>query len=143
MRSTSFGSGSLISAGRNATLLDQPEPRMSPQNPLLSDAALPAFSRIGAADVVPAIDTILADYQAGIDAITAAGAPPPQQSDMFEHVMLEQERLDQRLSRAWAPVSHLHAVADTKELRAAYEQAEEKITDFASALGQNRDLYAK
>ena len=111
---------------------------MSPQNPLLSDAALPAFSRIGAADVVPAIDTILADYQAGIDAITAAGA----QHD-FEHVMLQQERLDQRLSRAWAPVSHLHAVADTKELRTAYEQAEEKITDFASALGQNRDLYAK
>jgi oligopeptidase A len=40
-------------------------------------------------------------------------------------------------------VSHLHAVADTRELRAAYEQAEEKITDFASALGQNRDLHAK
>jgi oligopeptidase A len=111
---------------------------MSTENPLLSDASLPAFSRIGAADVVPAIDAILADYQAGIERLTAAGAPRD-----FVHVMLEQERLDQRLSRAWAPVSHLHAVADTRELRAAYEQAEEKITDFASALGQNRDLYAK
>jgi oligopeptidase A len=111
---------------------------MSTENPLLSDAPLPAFSRIGAADVVPAIEAILADYQAGIERLAAAGAP-----DDFAHVMLEQERLDQRLSRAWAPVSHLHAVADTKELRAAYEQAEEKITDFASALGQNRDLYAK
>src|SRR6185312_908647 len=76
--------------------------------------------------------------QAGIERLTTAEAPGD-----FEHVMLEQERLDQRLSRAWAPVSHLHAVADGKELRAAYEQAEEKITDFASALGQNRDLYAK
>jgi oligopeptidase A len=111
---------------------------MSTENPLLSDASLPAFSRIGAADVVPAIDAILADYQAGIERLTAAGAPRD-----FVHVMLEQERLDQRLSRAWAPVSHLHAVADTRELRAAYEQAEEKITDFASALGQNRDLHAK
>jgi len=111
---------------------------MSTENPLLSDASLPAFSRIGAADVVPAIDAILDDYQAGIERLTAAGAPRD-----FVHVMLEQERLDQRLSRAWAPVSHLHAVADTRELRAAYEQAEEKITDFASALGQNRDLYAK
>ncbi|HJR13723.1 MAG TPA: M3 family metallopeptidase, partial [Rhodanobacteraceae bacterium] len=110
---------------------------MSTDNPLLSDAPLPAFSKIRAADIGPAIDTILADYQSGIDAITMAGA-----SRDFDHVMLEQERLDQRLSRAWAPVSHLHAVADTPELRAAYEQAEEKITDFASGLGQNRDLYA-
>ena len=111
---------------------------MPTENPLLSDAPLPAFSRIGAVDVVPAIDTILADYQFGIDRLTAAGSPHD-----FDHVMLEQERLDQRLAHAWAPVSHLHAVADSKELRAAYEQAEEKITDFASALGQNRGLYAK
>jgi len=111
---------------------------MPTENPLLSDAPLPAFSRIGAVDVVPAIDTILADYQSGIDRLTAAGSPHD-----FDHVMLEQERLDQRLAHAWAPVSHLHAVADSKELRAAYEQAEEKITDFASALGQNRGLYAK
>jgi oligopeptidase A len=111
---------------------------MSTENPLLSEAPLPAFSRIGAADVVPAIETILADYQAGIDRLAAPDAPAD-----FGHVMLEQERLDQRLSRAWAPVSHLHAVADTRELRAAHEQAEEKITDFAAALGQNRDLYAK
>jgi len=115
---------------------------MSTDNPLLSDAPLPAFSKIQAADVVPAIDTILADYRRSIDAITSPDASRQPQSDMFDRVMLEQERLDQRLSHAWAPVSHLHAVADSKELRAAYEEAEEKITDFASALGQNRDLYA-
>jgi oligopeptidase A len=127
----------LILARANATLWNPPERDMAADNPLLNDAALPAFSKIRAADVVPAIDTILSDYQRGIDALVAPGAPHD-----FAHVMLEQERLDQRLSHAWAPVSHLHAVADTKELRAAYEAAEEKITDFASALGQNRDLYA-
>jgi oligopeptidase A len=110
---------------------------MSNDNPLLSDAQLPAFSKIRAADVEPAIDAILAHYQAGIDLLTAAASPRD-----FEQVMLESERLDQRLARAWAPVSHLHAVADTRELRAAYDAALEKITDFESALGQNRDLYA-
>jgi len=110
---------------------------MSSENSLLNGAALPAFSSIRAADVVPAIDAILADYQAGIERLTTTGA-----AHDFDHVMLEQERLDQRLSRVWAPVSHLHAVADTPELRAAYEQAEEKITDFSSGLGQNRALYA-
>lgn len=110
---------------------------MSSDNPLLEGVALPAFSNIRAADVVPAIETIIADNQAAIDRLTADDATLD-----FEHVMLESERLDQRLARAWSPVSHLHAVADTPELRKAYEEAEEKITDFASALGQNRKLYA-
>ncbi len=110
---------------------------MSSDNPLRGDAALPAFSKIRAADVVPAIEAILAEYQTGIDALAAPDAPRD-----FEHVMLAQERLEQRLARAWAPVSHLHAVADTKELRAAYEAALEKITDFETALGQNRALFA-
>ncbi|MGH8191658.1 MAG: M3 family metallopeptidase [Rhodanobacteraceae bacterium] len=106
-------------------------------NPLLGDAPLPAFSTIRAGDVGPAIDRILAGYQAGIDALVAPAAPHD-----FAHVMLESERLDQRLARAWAPVSHLHAVADNPELRAAYDAALEAITDFETALGQNRDYYA-
>jgi oligopeptidase A len=128
---------SLILRQPGATLWNPPERDMAADNPLLNDAALPAFSKIRVADVAPAIDAILAGYRAGIDGLTAPGAALD-----FEHVMLEQERLDQRLSRAWAPVSHLHAVADNPELRTAYEAAEEKITDFASALGQNRALYA-
>src|SRR5690348_3619889 len=110
---------------------------MATDNPLLGNAQLPAFSKIRVSDVVPAIDAILGDYQTGIDALIASDGPRD-----FEHVMLESERLDQRLARAWAPVSHLHAVADTKELRAAYDAALEKITDFESALGQNRELFA-
>ncbi|MDQ2971677.1 MAG: M3 family metallopeptidase, partial [Pseudomonadota bacterium] len=60
----------------------------------------------------------------------------------FDGVMLEQERLEQRLARAWAPVSHLHSVTDSPALREAYASALEKITDFSSELGQNRALYA-
>src|SRR5579875_3647288 len=110
---------------------------MTESNPLLADGALPAFAQIRAEHVVPAIDAILAGYRAGIDALTAPAAPRD-----FEHVMLACERLGQRLARAWAPVSHLHAVADSPELRAAHEQALEKITAFESELGQNRALYA-
>ncbi|HJW06929.1 MAG TPA: M3 family metallopeptidase, partial [Rhodanobacter sp.] len=110
---------------------------MSDHNPLLADDPLPAFSQIRPEHVEPAIDAILADYRAGIDALTAAGAPHD-----FAHVMLTQERLEQRLARAWAPVSHLHAVADSEALRQAYGPAEEKLTEHAIELGQNRDLYA-
>ncbi|HET6631485.1 MAG TPA: M3 family metallopeptidase [Rhodanobacteraceae bacterium] len=110
---------------------------MSANNPLLADDALPVFSAIRPAHIGPAIDAILADYRAAIDTVTAADAPRD-----FEHVMLAQERCEQRLARAWAPVGHLHAVADSPELRAAYEPAEEKLTDHAIELGQNRALQA-
>ncbi|PWK92495.1 M3 family metallopeptidase [Fulvimonas soli] len=110
---------------------------MTDTNPLLADDALPAFSRIRPEHVPPAIDAILADYRAGVAALTAPGAPRD-----FAHVMLPQERLEQRLARAWAPVSHLHSVADSEALRAVYGPAEEKITEHAIELGQDRDLYA-
>jgi oligopeptidase A len=106
-------------------------------NPLLADDSLPAFSKIRPEHIEPAIDTILADGRASIAALTAADAPRD-----FASVMLSQERLDQRLARAWAPVSHLHAVADSDALREAYGPAEEKLTEFAIEQGQNRDLYA-
>jgi oligopeptidase A len=106
-------------------------------NPLLADDTLPAFSTIRPEHVEPAIDTILTDYRAGIAALTAAGAPRD-----FASVMLAQERLEQRLARAWAPVSHLHSVADGEALRKVYGPAEEKLTEHAIELGQNRELYA-
>jgi oligopeptidase A len=110
---------------------------MNQDNPLLADDTLPAFSQIRPEHVEPAIDTILADYRAGVDALVAPGAPRD-----FATVMLTQERLEQRLARAWAPVSHLHSVADNEALRKVYGPAEEKLTEHAIELGQNRDLYA-
>lgn len=110
---------------------------MNHDNPLLADDALPAFSRIRPEHIASAIDAILADDRAAIDALTAAGAPRD-----FAHVMLAQERLEQRLARAWAPVSHLHSVADNPALREAYAPAEEQLTDYGLEQGQNRALYA-
>ncbi len=109
---------------------------MPNDNPLLAATGLPAFSAIRPEHVEPAIDAILADYRQAVDAITGTGTA----SD-FEHVMLAQERLEQRLANAFAPVGHLHSVADTPALRKAYMAALEKITAFSSELGQNRALY--
>lgn len=109
---------------------------MEQTNPLLADDTLPAFSQIRPEHVTPAIDALLADYRAGIEALTKPGAAPD-----FASVMLTQERLEQRLARAWAPVGHLHAVADSEALREVYGPAEEKLTDHAIEVGQNRELY--
>lgn len=106
-------------------------------NPLLATDPLPRFAAIRPEHVEPAVDAVLADYRAGVEAMLAPDAPRD-----FDSIVMAGERLGERLSHAWAPVSHLHAVADTPELREAYAAAEEKIVAFTSELGQNRALYA-
>ena len=106
-------------------------------NPLLESGALPRFSAIRPEHVEPAVDAVLADYQARIDALLASNAARD-----FDGVIGLGEALEDRLNRVWAPVSHLHGVADSEALRKAYSAAQEKIVDFSSELGQNRALYA-
>jgi oligopeptidase A len=106
-------------------------------NPLLDPNGLPAFSAIRPEHVEPAIDTLIAEQRTAIERIAAADAVRD-----FDHVILAQERLDQTLAHAWAPVSHLHSVADSEALRKAHGNAEEKLTDHGIEVGQNRDLYA-
>ena len=105
-------------------------------NPLLDDTDLPRFDAIEPDHVVPAVDALLAQQRAAIDALVSGAA-----TRTWDGVMQPQEDLDDRLSRAWAPVSHLHSVRDTPALRDAYGEALEKITDWETELGQNRDLY--
>jgi len=110
---------------------------MSDTNPLLETEGLPRFSAITPAHVEPAVDSLLADYRARIDALLAADEPRD-----FPAVVLLGEELEDRLNRAWAPVSHLHGVKDSEALREAYAAAQEKIVEYSSELGQNRELYA-
>ncbi len=108
----------------------------STPNPLLADGELPAFSKIDATQVQPAIDAVLAEYRALVAALTADAS-----ARSYDTLMGPMEALDERLNRAFSPVSHLHGVKDSPELRAAYEEAIEKLTEHSTELGQNRDLY--
>ncbi|PKM16053.1 MAG: oligopeptidase A [Gammaproteobacteria bacterium HGW-Gammaproteobacteria-2] len=105
-------------------------------NPLLAHNELPDFGQISADHVNPAIDTVLEQYRAAVAALCA----DPGARD-FAQLMAPLELLEERLSRAFAPVAHLHGVKDSPELREAYAKALEKITQFHTDLGQNRALY--
>lgn len=109
---------------------------MMTDSPLLCSDALPRFSQIQPAHVPEAIDALLAQYRTEVSKLTAT----PEHH--FDGLMLALESMQQRLANAWAPVGHLHAVADSTELRAAYGPAEEKLTDHAIELGQNKALFA-
>jgi len=110
---------------------------MTHTNPLLAESTLPSFASIKPEHVEPAVDAVLAEYKQQIEALTSNSSTRD-----FANTMLPQEALEVRLERAWSPVSHLHAVADSPALREAYSAALEKITEFSTELGQNRELYA-
>ena len=111
-------------------------PAPSDANPLLSPALLPDFPAITPAHVVPAVEAVLADYRAAVERLVA----DPSARD-FDSLVAPLEQLDERLSRTWSPVSHLHGVKDSPELREVYSDADERITGFTTELGQHRGLF--
>ncbi len=106
-------------------------------NPLLDTPDLPAFDRILPQHVEPAIDQVLSENRAAIAERLEQGAP-----FTWENFVDPMEALEDRLDRAWSPVSHLNAVVNTPELRAAYEACLPKISDYSTDLGQNEILFA-
>src|SRR3990167_4776868 len=107
-------------------------------NPLLDFADLPLFDAIQPALVAPAIDNLLQDASAALERVTASDFPAH-----WTQISLALDVPTERLSRAWGAVSHLNSVADTPELRAAYNEALPTVTEFWTRLGADERLYAK
>jgi len=107
-------------------------------NPLLDFSDLPLFDRIQPDDAAPAIDALLADANQALETVTAPGFP----ADWLA-IARVLDVATERLGRAWGAISHLNAVADTPELRAAYNEALPRVTEFWTRLGADERLYAK
>ncbi|HEN47071.1 MAG TPA: oligopeptidase A, partial [Mizugakiibacter sp.] len=91
---------------------------MPVDNPLLRDSDLPPFTEIRPEHILPAVQQCLEAFRSTVAAISDPGSVHD-----FEQVLLATERQEERLGRVWAPVSHLHAVADSPALREAYAVA--------------------
>jgi len=111
---------------------------MTLQNPLLDFSDAPLFDRILPEHVSPAVDVLLADAQAALDKATASDFPAS-----WNSISAVLDVATEKLGRAWGAVSHLNAVADTPELRAAYNAALPVVTEFYTRLGADERLYAK
>ncbi|QDQ84443.1 M3 family metallopeptidase [Paraburkholderia megapolitana] len=107
-------------------------------NPLLDFSDLPRFGEIRPEHVTPALDVLLANASAAVERASAP-VTPASWVDIVEPV----EHATEPLSRAWGVVGHLNAVADTPELRAAYGENLQRVTEFWSSVGQNLALYEK
>lgn len=111
---------------------------MTVENPLFNLSPLPRFDLIRPEHVAPAIDALLAKARAALEEVTAPGF-----AASWQALSATLDVATERLSLAWGVVSHLNAVADTPQLRAAYNTALPKITEFYTRLGCDERLYAK
>ena len=107
-------------------------------NPLLSFDGLPRFDQIGPEHVEPAIDLLLSQANTALETVTA-----PHFAANWDAIATVLDVATERLSRAWGSVNHLNSVADTAELRAAFNVVLPKVTEFYTRLGADERLYAK
>ncbi|OIQ84789.1 oligopeptidase A [mine drainage metagenome] len=109
---------------------------MAATNPLFEVGELPRYAELHPAHVADALPQLIASARAALHA-AAAAAP------RWDAVVDPLELATERLARAWGMVGHLTAVADTAELRDAYNAMLPEVTEFWTELGASRALYAK
>ena len=105
-------------------------------NPLLENLSLPAFGQIRPEHIEPAIAQLLAAHNSLLDALLEESG-----EHTWESLFQPLEEQDDKLQRAWSAVRHLHSVADNDALRNTYNACVPKMSDHATALGQNEDLF--
>ena len=107
-------------------------------NPLLDFSGLPRFADIRPEHVTPAVDELLAACRSVVDLSMADTSAPT-----WENFVAPMEDANEKLSRAWGQVSHLHSVMDSPELREVYNENLPKITQYYAELGQHEGLFRK
>ena len=105
-------------------------------NPLLELEGLPPFSKIKPEHVEPAIDHLLAENRALTERLLQQNGP-----FTWKNLVEPLEIADDRLGRAWSPVSHMNSVVNSDELRQAYNACLPKLSEYGTEMGQNERLY--
>ena len=105
-------------------------------NPLLENQALPAFRRVKPEHIESAIDQLLDEHRVLLRSLLEQPG-----EHTWESLFQPLEDMEDQLQRAWSTVRHLHSVADDKALRRAHNACVPKMSDHATELGQNEDLF--
>jgi len=107
-------------------------------NPLLDFTGLPRFAAVKPEHVTPAVDLLLADCRAAVAGLTDPATPAT-----WNDFVAPLEDVNERLTRAWGVVGHLHGVLDSPELRDAYNANQPKVVQYWTELAHNEPLFEK
>ncbi|MFC0266573.1 oligopeptidase A [Kushneria aurantia] len=104
-------------------------------NPLLDAHTLPPFNEITPETIEPAIDELIARNRDAIQRLVDEG------QHSWEGLAAPLEALNDQLSQAWSPVSHLNSTMNSPALREAYQACLPKLSAYATWIGQHEGLY--
>jgi len=96
---------------------------------------LPAFSTIKPEEIESTLDQKLTENRQCIDELLQNTKQP---DASFLNAL---EQWDDELNQLWSPISHLHGVKNSSELREAYSACLPKLTQYATEMGQNKNLF--
>ena len=105
-------------------------------NPLLELHGLPPFSAIRPEHVIPAIDRLLDDNRRLVTELLERNT-----EYTWDNLVEPLEAADDRLSRAWSPVSHMNSVVNSEALREAYNACLPKLSEYGTEMGQHEGLH--
>ena len=105
-------------------------------NPLLDQNGLPPFSKIKPKHVKQAIDTLLAESRQLVEQLL-------QQNSQYswDNLVEPLDAMDDRISRAWSPVSHMNSVVNSEALREIYNECLPILSEYGTEMGQHEGLY--
>lgn len=104
-------------------------------NPLVEIGGLPKFDRIEPGHVESAVKFLLEASETALSKLEENVEPT------WDGCFQKLEEIDRPFEYCWSPVSHLLAVKNSDELRAAYEAVLDAVTRFGLRLSQSQPLY--
>jgi oligopeptidase A len=108
-------------------------------NPFLDRSFAIRWSRLKAEHVGPAVDAALAGAGRALAEITAREPGEATYANTF----LALENATDLLNETWAKITHLTSVADSPELRAAYNEALPRVAAFQAGIPLNEALWGR
>ncbi|MDH5179081.1 MAG: oligopeptidase A [Gammaproteobacteria bacterium] len=105
-------------------------------NPLMAMDGLPPFQKIKPEHIEPAISQLIEQNRQLVDRLLAEN-----EHYTWDNLIQPLEEEDNRLSRAWSPVSHMNSVVNSEALREAYNACLPKLSELSTEMGQNVHLY--
>jgi oligopeptidase A len=109
---------------------------MTMNNPLLNESTLPQFSKLKPEHIEPAIDQLLAEARAAVEHNLQANT-----HYTWNNLVAPIEEAEDRLNKAWSPVSHTNSVINSDALREAYTACLPKLSEYGTEMGQNEGLF--
>ncbi|MCP4212261.1 MAG: oligopeptidase A [Halieaceae bacterium] len=106
-------------------------------NPLLEENTLPPFNSIEPQQVEPAIKSLIECSKTRINALLEE-----QDTYSWDNLLAPIEALEDALSQAWSPVSHLNSVCNNEAMREAYNTCLPLLSEYQTWKGQHEKLCA-